>query len=82
MIKKGFAEVDKVLRGKKKLANCKSCFSYGPDKNGDEGCNNTNVTSFDFVREVVGIEYCTYWDVVRPKEQKSLVEAVDLAQET
>lgn len=68
MIKKGFAEVDKVLRGKKKLANCKSCTFYGPDKNGDEGCNNTNVTSFDFVREEDGREYCTYWDVVRPKE--------------
>ena len=64
--KRGFGEIDKVLMGKKKLANCKSCFAYGPDENGDEGCNNSNVTPFDFVREEDGREYCTFWDTKRP----------------
>lgn len=61
---RGFKAFDKAMEGRgRKMASCKSCFYFAPDETGEEDCRNTNVTSFDFVKEPDGREYCIYWGV-------------------
>lgn len=68
-MKKGFATLDKIMRGKgRKMASCKSCYYLAPDDEGNDGCTNTNVTKFDFVTEGDGREYCIYWTVEERKD--------------
>lgn len=60
---RGFGKVEEAAsKLGRRNANCKSCYYLMPDDEGNEECTNSNVTSFDFVKED-DREYCTYWTV-------------------
>lgn len=71
MFNRGFAESrKKAKKGIKYIRSCFNCiYYYEAVGDGEEMCQNTNVSEYDLVVDGNNI-YCTYWKPLDSKENK------------